>query len=160
MGILNDLIIGIVGGVLSADLVVYHKRWCRWIIGAAVRRIPDNATREIKHEEWLAALDETDGVIASFWHAAGCFVGAPKTIPKERRALVGKVRILIKASKWQDKSDIAEYFNSPIFTAIQKLSEQLGGKLAYGMVGSFVAWLFSAGASVFALYTWLRKLFF
>ncbi|MGM4887543.1 hypothetical protein [Tardiphaga sp. 11_C7_N12_6] len=162
MGIVNDLIVGITGGVLSADLIVYHKRWCRWIIGAAVRRIPDNATRLIKHEEWLAALDETEGVIPSFWHAAGCFVGAPKTVAKERRALVGKIRVLIKVSKQHDEDIInrlAAAFRSPIFVEIAKASWRVGEKLAFALAGSSVAWLFGLAGGSATIFALVKKLF-
>ncbi len=77
MEYLINLALGILGSIIAAEIVFHHKRWCRRIIQTAAGRIKDPAQSEIKLEEWLAALDEHVGVIASFSHATGCWIGAP-----------------------------------------------------------------------------------
>jgi hypothetical protein len=77
MEYLINLALGIVGSLIAAEIVFHHKRWCRRIIQSAVEQIKDSTQSEIKREEWLAALDEHVGVIASFSHAIGCWFGAP-----------------------------------------------------------------------------------
>jgi hypothetical protein len=72
-----NLALGITGSLIAAEIVFHHKQWCRRIIRAAAARIKDTAQSEIKFEEWLAALDEHVGVVASFSHAIGCWIGAP-----------------------------------------------------------------------------------
>ena len=77
MEYLISLALGIAGSLIAAEIVFHHKAWCRWIIKAAARRIDDPVHSEIKHEEWLAALDEHVGVLSSIAHAVGCWIGAP-----------------------------------------------------------------------------------
>lgn len=77
MDYLINLMLGVLGSLIAAEVIFHHKRWCRRIVHLAGARIEDSAQSAIKLEEWLAALDEHEGVLASFWHAIGCWAGAP-----------------------------------------------------------------------------------
>jgi hypothetical protein len=98
MDYLINLALGIAGSLIAAEIVFHHKRWCRRLVRAAAARIKDPAQSEIKLEEWLAALDEHVGVIASFSHSIGCWVGAPAV------AAALKLPVLNKAANNPSKS--------------------------------------------------------
>ncbi len=74
---LIDILVGVVSGIVTAELIAYAEPIARWIIGKAVERLPlDN--RDRFREEWLAHLDETPGALRKLWHATGCCLGAAK----------------------------------------------------------------------------------
>jgi hypothetical protein len=90
MGYLIELTLGIGGNLIAAELIFRHKRWCQRIIRSAARRIGDPRQSEIKSEEWLAALNDHVGMIASFSHAIGCWIGAPAVAAALRRPIPEK----------------------------------------------------------------------
>jgi len=92
MGYLINLLLGIFGSLIAAEIVLHHERWCRRLIRAAALRIEDPVQSEIKLEEWLAALDEHVGVVASFSHANGCWSGARAVANALKQPLAEKVR--------------------------------------------------------------------
>jgi hypothetical protein len=101
MGYLIELALGIGGNLIAAEMIFRHKRWCQRIIRSAAKRIGDPQQCEIKLEEWLAALDEHVGVLASFAHAIGCWVGAPAVAtalkqPVAKKASGGSRKTLVR----------------------------------------------------------------
>jgi hypothetical protein len=90
MGYLIELTLGIGGNLIAAEMIFRHKRWCQRIIRSAARRIGDPRQSEIKSEEWLAALNDHVGMIASFSHAIGCWIGAPAVAAALRRPIPEK----------------------------------------------------------------------
>jgi hypothetical protein len=70
------LLLGIIGSLTAWEISLRYRRWCEAIIFSAVRRLPDDQ-QPIRQEEWLAALNDCIGLISSFSHALGCWIGAP-----------------------------------------------------------------------------------
>jgi hypothetical protein len=98
--VIETVLLGVLGSLLAAEIVFRHRIWCTRIINSAVNRISDPNEREVRREEWLAALHDQVGLYASFKHAIGCFVGAPAVaaasrIPVRLRAKSSSTRFKI-----------------------------------------------------------------
>jgi two-component sensor histidine kinase len=74
---LIDILIGVISGIVTAELIAHAEPIARWIISKAVERLPPD-NRDRFREEWLAHLDETPGTLRKLWHATGCYLGAAK----------------------------------------------------------------------------------
>jgi two-component sensor histidine kinase len=74
---LIDILIGVISGIVAAELIAHAEPVARWIIGKAVEHLPPG-NRDRFREEWLAHLDETPGALRKLWHSMGCCLGAAK----------------------------------------------------------------------------------
>jgi two-component sensor histidine kinase len=74
---LIDILIGVISGIVAAELIAHAEPIARWIFGKAVVHLPPDS-RDRFREEWLAHLDETPGTLRKLWHSIGCCLGAAK----------------------------------------------------------------------------------
>lgn len=77
MGYVSDLILGIVGNLIAAELYVHADPIARWIVSRSVTRLPADE-RERRLEEWLADLNDRPGLGKLAW-ALGCVWTASTT---------------------------------------------------------------------------------
>jgi two-component sensor histidine kinase len=77
MGYLIDILIGVVGRLLTGELSAHVEPMAQWIIAKAVKRLPAES-RERFREEWLAHLEEVPSGVRKLWHAFGCYLCAAK----------------------------------------------------------------------------------
>lgn len=71
MGVVITIVLGVVVGLITAEIIANGQRIAKWLIAGAVPRIPEH-DRERFREEWLAHLDELPGFIGKLRHALGC----------------------------------------------------------------------------------------
>jgi hypothetical protein len=80
------LLLGIFGSLIAWEISLHYRTWCKAIIRSATRRLPDEQ-RVIREEEWLAGLSDCVGLVSSFSHAAGCWIGAPAVAASAKKAV-------------------------------------------------------------------------
>jgi hypothetical protein len=86
------LLLGIVGSLVAWEISLRYRKWCEAIIRSAVFRLPEDQ-RTIREEEWLSALNDHIGLVSSFAHAIGCWIGAPAVAAGSKRPVPATKRI-------------------------------------------------------------------
>ena len=76
MEYLIGLLLGITGNLIAYDISTRYKKWCRALIESACKRLPEHQ-QAARMDEWLAHLNDTDGLYQCFRHAIGCWFAVP-----------------------------------------------------------------------------------
>ena len=75
MEFLIGVVLSLFASWITFEIGLRYKNWCVVLIEMAAHRVADVAVREIKREEWLAHLNDVNG-IAAISMAIGCVIGA------------------------------------------------------------------------------------
>lgn len=87
MGYLADTLAAIVATVIGRQIYDSGPRLSAWLVRKAARRLPLDADRERREEEWLAHLYDEPG-LAGLYHAAGSLVASYRMLlPFETAAI-------------------------------------------------------------------------
>jgi hypothetical protein len=87
MGYLIDILIGVAGSLVAAELWARADLMAQWLVRGAVRRLPRNK-RERRLEEWLADLHDVPSAFGKLSWAIGCHWAA--TVANGLRATAQK----------------------------------------------------------------------
>jgi hypothetical protein len=150
MDYLINFAMGVIGSLVVAEIIFRYELWCRRIIRAAARRIEDPEMRAIRLEEWLAALNDSVGLTASFSHAIGCWFGAPavaaeaKPVARAIRARDRKATLQFSGLKIVNHQIIPKLFRSlfkdvaAILETVSKVKLWLSFRIGVGVAISYV----------------------
>jgi hypothetical protein len=95
MDTLINILLGVVGSLLAAEVWANAPRLGRWFIKHAVRQLPPSK-RDQYHEEWLSHLDECPGGIDKLRHALGCYFRACRELAAREGLTPAKEQAVIK----------------------------------------------------------------
>jgi hypothetical protein len=147
------LLLGVFGSLIAWEISLHYRHWCEAIIRSAVGRLPDDQ-QPIRREEWLAALNDCVGLISSFSHAAGCWVGAPavaaagpKTVVRATKDSTDKrgptirieiaQKIIYRRVRAKDLQDAAKDMASAAFDDIAGIGFKSAANIAWALARVF-----------------------
>lgn len=84
MANLTEVVVGVLGSLLAAEVVAYAPGITRWLVSRAVRKLPEKDQARFS-EEWLAHADYLPGSISKLRHGLGCYLRAARSINRLRK---------------------------------------------------------------------------